>query len=298
MSASTPSMNAPVAIVGAGPVGLALALGLARLGVRSVVVECKPRTSERSKAPAIQHRTREVFRQWGVEERFVAAGTLRTDLAFHSADSARSLASLDFTELSHEADRPGLLVLEQGETERLLLESVRETGLCEVRFGAEAVRLQQELEGAELVYRQDGAEHRLQAAFVAGCDGAGSFVRDALGLPFDGFTYSIRPMLADVRIDDARDRLEWPRVHNGRGGVTAGIRLSEGLWRIIRLERGGPDGDDEVPEREVGKRVAGGRETGGGSAWRWTVHIRMGEPFPDPSALGAPVPRRPRGACR
>lgn len=283
MSVSQASTNTPVAIVGAGPVGLSLALGLARQGVRSVVVERKARTSERSKAPAIQQRTREVFRQWGVEDRFVAAGTLRTTLALHSAASApRSLATFDYADLSEEAHRPGVLLLEQAETERLLLEAVRETGLCEVRFGAEAVGLQQGPEGAELAYRQDGAQHRLQAAFVAGCDGAGSFVRDALGLSFDGFTYSIRPMLADVRIDDERDALEWPRVCNGSGGLSAAIRLSGGLWRIIRLERGDPDKDDEVPEEEIGERVA---ETLGdgpfSTEWanRFRIHLRSAPRF-------------------
>ncbi|MDZ5696108.1 FAD-dependent oxidoreductase [Chelativorans sp. M5D2P16] len=109
--------------------GLSLALGLAHHGVRSVLIERKERTSERSKAPAIQQRTREVFRQWDIEDRFLAAGTLRSVVTLHSSTSAhRPLATLDFSELANEADHPGLLLLEQAETESLLLEVVRETG--------------------------------------------------------------------------------------------------------------------------------------------------------------------------
>lgn len=48
----------PVAIVGAGPVGLSLALGLARHGVRSVLVEKRPGLSRHSKAPGMHVRTR------------------------------------------------------------------------------------------------------------------------------------------------------------------------------------------------------------------------------------------------
>jgi 2-polyprenyl-6-methoxyphenol hydroxylase-like FAD-dependent oxidoreductase len=55
---------------------------------------------------------------------------------------ARPLASVDFAELDAEADRPGMLILEQAHTERLLLEAVRESGLCDVRFATEAVGLE------------------------------------------------------------------------------------------------------------------------------------------------------------
>ncbi len=80
-------------------------------------------------------------------------------------------------------------------------------------------------------------------------------VRDALELPFAGLTYSVRPMLADIRIRDERDALAWPRTYNGRGGLTTAIRLSPGLWRLIRLERGEPRQDEEVASPEVNERM-------------------------------------------
>lgn len=253
---SSAHARVPVAIVGAGPVGLSLVLGLARHGVPSILIERKTGTSRYSKAPGIHVRTREIFRQWGIEQRFLDLGVLRRPITLY-ADGAgsRSLLSIDFSELDAEADRPGLLVLEQGHTERLLLEAVRESGLCDVRFGVEAVGLVPGGEHARLTIREDGAERSLDAGFVAGCDGASSFVRHALELPFEGTTYAIRPMLADVRVDDERDALPWPRIRNGRGGVTVAIRLQAGLWRIIRIERGEPAKGDEVPDEEVGRRV-------------------------------------------
>jgi 2-polyprenyl-6-methoxyphenol hydroxylase-like FAD-dependent oxidoreductase len=252
-----PLSTTPVAIVGAGPVGLSLALGLARNGVRSVLLECKQTTSERSKAPGIHVRTREIFRQWGIEERFLEAGTLTHTLTLHSPVPARRpLASIDFSELDGEADLPGLLILEQGHTERLLLEAVRESGMCDVRFATEVVGLEQGAGRARLTLRSVGGEHTLEAEYAVGCDGAGSFVREALGLPFEGITYSVRPMLADIRIDDRRDDLPWPRTRNSRSGITTAIRLSPGLWRLIRLERGEPRQGEEVGREEVGERVA------------------------------------------
>ncbi|MBA4159219.1 MAG: FAD-dependent monooxygenase [Gemmatimonadetes bacterium] len=283
MSPSDRRSATPVAIVGAGPVGLSLALGLARHGVRSVLVERKESTSDRSKAPAIHVRTREIFRQWGIEERFLEAGVLRQSLILHSpAPGRRPLMSVDFSQLAVEAERPGLLVLEQAHTEKLLLEAVLESGLCEIRFATEVVGLVQGSGGATLTLHGFQGERSLDAEFVVGCDGAGSFVRVALGLPFEGVTYSVRPMLADIRIADERDALPWPRTHNGRSGLTTAIRLSPGLWRLIRIERGEPTQAEEVSAAEVNDRMT--EVLGEGdfeSVWasRFRIHRRSSPRF-------------------
>jgi 2-polyprenyl-6-methoxyphenol hydroxylase-like FAD-dependent oxidoreductase len=228
-------------------------------------------------------RTREVFRQWGIEPRLVDAGVLLESVTVHSAaPGGAPLASIDFSPLADEADRPGLLVLEQGETERLLLEAVGESGMCDVRFGAEAVALAPGPEGVRLTIREGEAERSLEGAFVVGCDGAGSFVRGALGLPFEGHTYALRPMLADVRLADARDALPWPRLRGIRGGVTAALRLRKGLWRIISLQGADAPGDEQVAASEVEQRV---REALGEGAveivWasRFRIHLRSSPRF-------------------
>lgn len=273
-------------MVGAGPVGLATALGLARHGIRSVLVERSPATSRTSKAPAIHVRTREVFRQWGVEDRFVSAGRLHTSLTLHSVESGKRLLALDFSDLGSEADRPGLLVLEQNETERLLLEAVRESGLCEVRFSSEAVGLTQDSEGVTLTLRGDRPDEELRARFVVGCDGARSFVRGALGQPFEGGTYGLRPILADVEIADRRDALPEPRTSVGGQAFSFAVRLRPGLWRIVHLAHGGPEHDD-VGEGEVTPlvdRLLGPAPPGGQRArvrWssRFQIHVRASPRF-------------------
>jgi 2-polyprenyl-6-methoxyphenol hydroxylase-like FAD-dependent oxidoreductase len=242
----------PVAIVGAGPVGFSLALGLARRGVRCVLLERRAGTSERSKAPAIHVRTREALRLWGVEERLLAAGALRRELTLYDVGRQdRELLTVGFSGLEEEAEQPGLLVLEQGRTEAILLQAVRETGLCDVRFGAEAVGLETGEETARVTIRLGGRQRYVEASYVVGCDGASSFVRQALGLSFDGITYSVRPVLADVRLDDRRDTLPWPRISNRLDGFAFTVRLGEGLWRLVRLERGKPRKEDDVSLEEV-----------------------------------------------
>ena len=252
--------SVPVAIVGGGPVGLSLGLALARQGVRSVLFEREVATSERSKAPGVHVRTLEMLRQWRIDAPFYEAGDHRREIALHSVVPGRPpLLTLDFAALESEVDRPGVLFLEQGQTERLLLGAVRETGLCDVRFGAEAVGLEHGDDGARLTVREDGVERSVNAEYVVGCDGASSFVRGALGLPFDGVTYSLRPMLADVRIHDDRAHLPSPRASTA-GDYAFGIRLPGGLWRVVQLERAEPEASDAVSEqhvREVAEKVLG-----------------------------------------
>jgi 2-polyprenyl-6-methoxyphenol hydroxylase-like FAD-dependent oxidoreductase len=272
----------PVAIVGAGPVGLAMALGLARQGVRTTLLERQEATSSTSRAPAIHVRTREIFRQWRIEERFLAAGRLRRLLTLHPVENGGGpLATFDFSSLESEADLPGLLILEQSETERLLLEALLESGLCEIHFGAEVVRLDQNPERVSLAVRRDGVEQNLDASFVVGCDGASSFVRQALGLPFDGTTYSLGPMLADVKVEDQRDSLPEPRVSVGGSDFSFAVRLRAGLWRLVHLAREDANGD-EVPDEEVMERVV--HLLGSGPAevvWasRFRIHVRSSPRF-------------------
>jgi 2-polyprenyl-6-methoxyphenol hydroxylase-like FAD-dependent oxidoreductase len=253
---SPPHETVPVAIVGAGPVGLSLALGLARHGVRSVVMDRARGTSRHSKAAGIHVRTRDALRRWGVEDRFLRAGNLVRTVTLHDVtEDDRPLLHLDLDELRAEADRPGLLVLEQSETERLLLDAVRASGRGEVRFGTEVIGLRPRIDGASLIVRDARGEHRLDAAYVVGCDGADSTVREALGLPFEGRTYRLRPVLADVRIDGARDAVDWPRLHDRDGGLTVGLRLRPGRWRIIHLPGRDHAEDDEVGDAELRRYV-------------------------------------------
>jgi len=61
--------------VGAGPVGLSLALGLARQGVKTLILEKEPYGKPLVRAFGLHMRTLEIFRGWGVLDRVMAAGT-------------------------------------------------------------------------------------------------------------------------------------------------------------------------------------------------------------------------------
>jgi 2-polyprenyl-6-methoxyphenol hydroxylase-like FAD-dependent oxidoreductase len=254
-----------VVVVGAGPVGLALALGLGRHGVRTVLLERHDRLSEHSKAPGVHIRTREVLAAWGAGEALLREGTLLTRLALHRdvEDRRAPLLELDLTELSDEADAAGLIMLEQDRLEQLLLDAVRSTGTCDVRFGADVASVERRASSVRVGYRRGGHAHEIEAPFVVGCDGAGSTVREQLGLAFDGITYSPQAMLADVAVEDGRDAHPWPQVRLRRGRICFTVRLRPQRWRIVVLDRrrsrssaaGSGADSKEVPAAEVAEAL-------------------------------------------
>jgi 2-polyprenyl-6-methoxyphenol hydroxylase-like FAD-dependent oxidoreductase len=227
--------DVPVAIAGAGPVGLALALGLARLGVRSVILEKAPGLPPHARAGGIWPRTLEILHGWQALDAIKREGVVQPTLAFTDANSGTTLVRLDFRPLAAETLEPFPVFIPQDRTEALLLAALEPTGMCDVRFNHPVVGLTQDSDGVDVrVLGDDGAETSLRAAYVVGADGGQSAVRAALGLKLDGETYPMRAMLADVLIDDARNDLPWPRASfKGEFGFAIAIRFGKGLWRLI-----------------------------------------------------------------
>ena len=128
------SAPAPVLIVGAGPTGLALALGLARSGVRCIVLEQKAQLDPHSRATVILPRTLEILAQWGVIDRFVEAGNRVSHIRLRRAPKGEQIVHFDLTDLTNDTSTPFAIALPQDKTERLLLEAVAATDLVDVRF--------------------------------------------------------------------------------------------------------------------------------------------------------------------
>ncbi|HEX9821081.1 MAG TPA: FAD-dependent monooxygenase [Methylomirabilota bacterium] len=226
-------MTAPVVIAGAGPVGLALAVGLAHHGVRSVVLEESPGLSEHSKAPGILSRTLEIFAAWGLLERFLDRGFLLGRPQLWVPGRERPLLTIDLTPLGEMTRVPGMLILPQHRTEQLLLEAAQQSGLADVRFDHRVTGFEQDPSGVTVVAAGKAGGVEARGRYLVGCDGAHSTVRDGLGLALQGKTYPTRLLLADVRVTDAREALPWPRVSTQDGGILGGLKLEPGLWRLI-----------------------------------------------------------------
>src|SRR5258708_1245703 len=117
--------EAPVLIVGGGPVGLALALGLARESVRSILFETKLEIDPHSRALGILPRTLEIFRSWGIYDRFLSEGEFFSKVRVWIARRPSPAFEADLSVLKKITAANGILIIPQNRTQRLRLESVR-----------------------------------------------------------------------------------------------------------------------------------------------------------------------------
>jgi len=191
------SHDVDVLVVGAGPVGLFLACDLRRRDIVVRLVDRNDGPTDLSKALGVHARTLELFQDLGIADAAIARGLPIPEVAFYG--HRRNLARIRFNRL--ESPFPFLLDLEQGETERLLVEHLSSLGGRDER-GVELVGFAQDEDGVDVTLRhRDGRTETCRARYLVGCDGAHSTVRHALRLPFAGEALPVNMLLADVRLD-------------------------------------------------------------------------------------------------
>ncbi len=159
-------MKTQVAIIGAGPAGLLLGHLLKAEGIECVVLERQmgDYVLGRIRAGVLEQITVSLMERLGLDSRMKAEGLPHG--GFNLADGER-LIRINIEDLT------GKQVVVYGQTEitRDLMEAAASRGL-EVIYGAEDVALHDIESGAPSVsYRKGGSEHRIEARFIAGCDG-------------------------------------------------------------------------------------------------------------------------------
>ncbi|MEU6201015.1 bifunctional 3-(3-hydroxy-phenyl)propionate/3-hydroxycinnamic acid hydroxylase [Streptomyces sp. NPDC047061] len=191
--------DAPVVIVGAGPVGVTAALLLARRGVRSLVLERHHGLYPLPRAVATDDEVRRILQAVGVHEEFAAIA--RTARGLRLLD-ARHRVLAEFPRAEQGAHGfPQTSMFDQPELERVLREALARTPECELRGGAEVTGIAPDGAGpVEVSYRDDrGEEHVVRAAAVLGCDGANSLTRDAIGAAWEDLHFEESWTVIDVR---------------------------------------------------------------------------------------------------
>ena len=180
-------------IAGAGPVGLTLALELARHDVPTVVVDRKPHLAqEGSRAIVIARHTLETFRRLDCAEPMLAkAVTIARARTFFRETE---LFSVEFPS-TRPSELPAFVNLQQTYTEHTLYECVERSPSVEVRWSSEVAGVEQDGNGVDVALDTGS----VRASFLVGCDGAASAVRKLAGIDFAGRTFRDRFLIADVR---------------------------------------------------------------------------------------------------
>jgi len=189
--------NRPVLIVGAGPTGFVLALWLTRLGTSVRIIDKTAEPDTTSRALAVQARTLECYHQVGLSDVVIAGGVKIAHLTFWVQGAKAARVPLERLG-EGVSPYPFALIFPQDAYERVLIEHLGAVGVS-VERQTELLRFAHHAGGVRAVLRRlDGCEEVCDAAYLAGCDGASSTVRDALAIGFPGGTYTGLFYVADV----------------------------------------------------------------------------------------------------
>jgi 2-polyprenyl-6-methoxyphenol hydroxylase-like FAD-dependent oxidoreductase len=209
-------MQTDVLIVGAGPVGLTLAIALGQYGVRTMLVERKEAPQFLPKMERCNARTMEIFRRMGLAEKVRAAGLdadVPMDVYIVLAMNEPPLLHLPYPSVAQareeiRACRDGSMPLEpyqlisQYTLEPLLKAEAERLASLTVRYRCEFLSLAQDEAGVTATVRgAGGATETLRAAYLVGCDGGSSAVRRQLGIGLRGEGDILRLRQALYRCD-------------------------------------------------------------------------------------------------
>lgn len=218
----------PVLVAGAGPVGLACALELARLGRAVRIVDKKAGPSTESKAIAVNSRSLDLLEPSGVGPRIIAEGVKVLRARLHSGD--KRIATIDFSAVDHRYNF--IAALPQNDIERLLAAELAERGVT-VEWGTELTAFGQDANLVHAVLVKNGRQETVETPYLVGADGAHSSVRHLLKLDFPGAAYENAWQVLDVRMDGPWGHDEVNVRFLRDGGLFFAIPIpGDGLYRI------------------------------------------------------------------
>ena len=214
-----------VVIAGGGPVGLCLALLLAEAGLSVTVAEAEPQPARDLRASTFHPPTLDMLEGVGITPSLVAAGLPcpHWQVRLHPSGDR---AVFDLGSLATDTAHPYRLQCEQWKLSDAL--RARLAGRAEMLSGTRVDGFTQDDHGVTVTLNGPGDRRVVRAAFLVGCDGARSTVRNTLGLAFEGETYPETTILATTTFP-FEQHLE------GLSNVTYCWREGAGNFSLLRV---------------------------------------------------------------
>jgi 3-(3-hydroxy-phenyl)propionate hydroxylase len=258
----------PVVVVGAGPIGLATVLDLARHGVDCVLVTADRQVSEGSRALAYTRRSMEILQQVGAAPAITAHG-----LPWRCGNSyyrGRRVYRMDIPHDDDDRFAP-LINLQQQYLEQFLIEQIAKQPNIDLRWGHKVLAVAQHADGVDIDIDTPDGPYQLACSWLVACDGAKSTIRQAMNLRMEGASYEGRFVIADLRIDLGlpTERLAFFDPVWNPGNTVLMHREPHGIWRFDYQLPAGESAEDALQPESLKARINAQLEMigKGGTPW-------------------------------
>ena len=243
-----------VVIVGAGPIGLTMALDCAQRGIHAVVLDDNDTVSVGSRAVCYAKRPLEIWDRLGVGEAMVDKGVSWKLGRVYFRDEP--VYSFDLLPEAHHK-MPAMINLQQYHLEEMLVAACRANPRVDLRWKHRVLGLAPHDDHVALQVETPDGVFRTEAQWVIACDGANSELRRMVGAEFTGQFFQDRFLIADIvmKRDMPTERRFWfdPPFHRGQSVLLH--KEPDDVWRVDFQLGWNADPEEEKKPENVRRRV-------------------------------------------
>lgn len=238
-----------VIVVGGGPTGFVTALGLAQAGVDVCLIEAEAGINDSPRACVYHWSMLGGLERLGIRKEAERLGYTKDDYLWLVKKTGERLP-YDLKVLSSVTPFPYNIQLGQDRLAAICQGRLEAQANAEVHWRTAFTGLAEDAEGITVTAARPAGPIELRARWVIGADGAGSAVRKALGLSFDGMTWPERFVATNVRHDfESGGYWQSTMVVDDKWGAVIVKITRDGLWRCTYME------DAALPEETYLDRV-------------------------------------------
>ena len=223
-----------ILIVGAGPVGLTLAVCLVQKGVKVRVIEKEESLTKIPKASTIHPASLEIYDELGLLEEIKARGLVADRFQYWNRSSNEIIAEFHLSELKEETKYPYRVQCEQYQLTSICYDYLSKSDLISFEFGTEIIGISKYDQHVVYEVLRNGKISEEKSDFLIACDGASSLVRKSLNINFEGFTYEdpYQLIVMDYDLTKTYENLA-PVSYFFDNEWVAVIQSVNGLWKIL-----------------------------------------------------------------
>ena len=245
----------PVAIVGAGPVGLTAALELARRGIRSVVLDDKDTLNDGSRAICISRNSYETLQQLGVVEPFLEKSLGWTHGQCFYRDEM--IYRLEMPHSDEERFMPMYNIQQQFIEQYLVDKAMDYSDLIDLRWQSRVTALERDETGVGLTVETPEGSYELNADWLLAADGARSQIRKMCGLKLKGKNLEGNYVIADVQMDHdfPTERRSFFRSSANPDATILIHKQPDNIWRVDYQLQEGDNAEEAIREENIRAKV-------------------------------------------